>query len=89
MHNNDCENGLRAVVLGRRNWLFMGSADGGRTAAILMTFVQTCRRLNIDSFEYLKDVLTRLPSTPTTEIDQFLPDRWKAAREATQHQAAA
>jgi transposase len=89
MHNNDCENGLRSVVLGRRNWLFMGSADGGQTAAILMTFVQTCRRLNIDCFEYLKDVLTRLPSTPTSEIDQFLPDRWKAAREASQHQAAA
>jgi hypothetical protein len=81
-HNNDCENALRSVVLGRGNWLFMGSADGGQTAAILMTFIQTCRRLKIDSFEYLNDVLTRLPNTPLSEINQFLPDRWKTARQA-------
>jgi transposase len=81
IHNNDCENALRPVVLGRGNWLFMGSADGGQTAAILMTFIQTCRRLKIDSFEYLTDVLKRLPGTSISEIDQFLPDRWKAARE--------
>jgi transposase len=89
-HNNDCENALRPVVLGRGNWLFMGSADGGQSSAILMSFIQTCRRLNINSFEYLTDVLKRLPETPISQIDQFLPDRWKAAREATipQDQAA-
>jgi hypothetical protein len=67
----------------------MGSSDGGQTAAILMSFIQTCRRLNIDCFEYLQDVLTRLPATPISQIDQFLPDRWKAAREADQLQVAA
>ncbi len=81
-HNNDCENALRPIVLGLNKWLFMGSADGGQTAAILMSFIQTCRRLKIDSFEYLTDVLTRLPGTPISQIDQFLPDRWKAARKA-------
>jgi len=81
-HNNDCENALRSVVLGRGNWLFMGSVDGGQTAAILMSFIQTCRRLGIDSFEYLNDVLTRLPETRISQIDQFLPDRWQAARAA-------
>ena len=43
-----------------------------------MSVVQTCRRHKIDPFEYIKDVLTRLPGTPTSQIDQFLPDRWKA-----------
>ena len=40
-----------------------------------MTLIQTCHQSNIDSFEYLKDVFTRLPSTPISQIDQFLSDR--------------
>lgn len=80
-HNNASENGLRPAVLGRRNWLFAGSVQGGRTAAVWMSLIQTCRHHSIDPFEYLKDVLTRLPSTPTSQIDQFLPDRWKQLRD--------
>jgi transposase len=79
--NNSSENGLRPTVLGKNNWLFAGSVDGGKTGAVWMSIIQTCHRLEIDPFEYIKDVLTRLPSTPTSQIDQFLPDRWKADRE--------
>jgi transposase len=81
-HNNNSENGLRPAVLGKNNWLFAGSVEGGRTAAIWMSIVQTCRRHKIDPFEYVKDVLTRLPSATTSQIDQFLPDRWKASQKA-------
>jgi hypothetical protein len=88
VHNNDSENGLRPVVLHRKNSLFAGSAAGGRATAILNSFVQTCRRLKIDSFEYLKDVLTKLPGTPINQIDQFLPDRWKALKEQSTEQTA-
>lgn len=77
MHNNDSENGLRPAVLGRRNWLFAGSMEGGKTAAIWMSIVQTCRRHGIDPFKYLRDVFSRMPSTPISQIDQFLPDAWK------------
>lgn len=77
-HNNLSENGLRPAVLGKNNWLFAGSVDGGCTAAVWMSLIQTCHRLKIDPFEYLKDVLTRLPSASIADIDQFLPDRWKA-----------
>jgi transposase len=80
-HNSNSENGLRPAVLGRRNFLFAGSVEGGHTGAIWMSLIQTCRRLSINPFDYLKDTLTRLPSTPITQIDQFLPDRWKALRE--------
>lgn len=80
-HNNASENGLRPAVLGRRNWLFAGSVQGGRTAAIWMSIIQTCRLHEIDPFEYLKDVFTRLPSASTSSIDDFLPDRWKALRD--------
>jgi hypothetical protein len=83
-HNNNSENALRPAVLGRDNWLFCGSVEGGHTAAIWMSVVQTCRRHKIDPFEYIKDVLTRLPGTPTSQIDQFLPDRWKALQAPAQ-----
>lgn len=81
--NNWSENGLRPAVLGRKNWLFAGSVDGGHTAAIWMSIIQTCRRLDIDPFEYIEDVLNRLPSAKTSQIDAFLPDRWKQLRSAS------
>ncbi len=81
-HNNASENGLRPAVLGRRNWLFAGSVEGGHTAAIWMSLVHTCRRLKIDPFDYFKDVLDRLPATPISQIDQFLPDKWKKLQNA-------
>lgn len=80
--NNLSENGLRPAVLGRRNWLFAGSVEGGRTAATFMSIIHTCRRLDIDPFEYMKDVLTRLPSASIAQVDEFLPDRWKQLRSA-------
>ena len=82
--NNLSENGMRPAVLGRRNWLFCGSVEGGRTAAIFMSIIHTCRRLEIDPFEYMKDVLTRLPGTSTARVDEFLPDRWKQLRSVRQ-----
>lgn len=81
LHNNDSENALRAIVLGVKNHLFAGSAAGGQTTAILMTLVQTCRRLDIDPEEYLADVLERFPGTSHKDIEQFLPDLWKARRD--------
>lgn len=74
--NNAAENALRCVAVGRNNWLFCGSDNGGETAAILFSFTATCRRHEIDPFAYLRDVLNRLPATPINDIDQFLPDRW-------------
>ena len=80
--NNWSENGLRPTVLGRKNWLFAGSVEGGKTAAIYMSVVQTCRRLDIDPFKYMSDVLTRFPFARTSEVDDFLPDRWKRSQHA-------
>jgi transposase len=78
--NNASERALRAVALGRKNFLFAGSDKGGQTAAILYTATQTCRRHGIDPFVYLQDVLTRLPNSPLDDWPQFLPDRWAAAQ---------
>ena len=79
--NNVSERTLREFVLGRKNWLFAGSDHGGRTGAILFSVTATCRRLKIDAFAYLRDVLRRLPEVRPEHLVELLPDRWAG----TQH----
>jgi transposase len=76
--NNVSENALRRVAIGRKNWIFCGSDNGGNTAAVLFTLMATCQRHRVDPFAYIRDVLTRLPATPINDLNQFLPDRWSA-----------
>ena len=79
--NNLAENGIRPIALGRKNWLFLGSETGGQTAAILMSFCATCRKLKINTWEYLSDVLQRINTHPISQIDDLLPDRWQKLRQ--------
>ena len=77
LDNNRTEHALRQQVLGRVNWLFVGSGRGGETAAVLYTLVATCKRLRIDPFAYLRDVFTRLPEIATDKpLEDLLPDHW-------------
>jgi transposase len=78
MTNNASERMNKIIARGRINWLFVGSPQGGVTAAILFSITTTCRRLEIDAFAYLRDLLTRLPSQPPDRLDELLPDRWRA-----------
>ena len=80
--NNAAENALRRVAVGRKNWLFCGSDNGGNTAAILFSLIATCQRHGVNPFDYLTDVLTRIAATPVSRLVQLLPDRWKASRDA-------
>jgi transposase len=78
--NNVAEREMKRIAIGRKNWLFVGSDNGGRTAAVLFSFTSTCHRLGIEPWAYLQDVLTRLPSLPAERLVELLPDRWQAAR---------
>jgi transposase len=80
--NNVAEREMKRIAIGRKNYLFVGSAKGGHTAAVLYSFTSTCHRLDIEPWAYLKDVLTRLPATPAEQLTKLLPDRWQAARTA-------
>ena len=80
--NNVAEREMKQIAIGRKNWLFLGSEQGGKTAAILMSFTSTCKRLGIEPWAYLQDVLTRLPTTPSEELTDLLPHHWQAARQA-------
>jgi hypothetical protein len=65
---------LRAHAIGRRNWSFLGSDRGGRTAATLYSLTGTCKHHGIDPFAYLRDVLGRLPAHRVDRLGELLPD---------------
>jgi transposase len=81
--NNAAENALRRIAVGRKNWLFCGSDNGGATAAVLFSLIATCERHKVDPFAYLRDVLTRIAGTPVSQLDQLLPHCWQAAAPRT------
>jgi transposase len=74
---------MKRIAIGRKNWLFVGSPQGGQTAAVLISFTSTCQQLGVEPWAYLQDVLTRLPATPAGELVELLPDRWRVARMIT------
>jgi transposase len=80
--NNLVENAIRPTKLGAKNWLFLGNLESGKKCAILYTIVENCRRLGINSREYLEDVLTRLPAMKANETASITPAKWLAARTA-------
>jgi hypothetical protein len=81
MVNNAAERALRAVVIGRKNWLFAGSERGGHTAATLYSLIASAKHNRLDPFAYLRDLLTRIPTHPHRQIDQLFPDRWNSLSE--------
>jgi transposase len=78
LDNNRAENMLRIVAVGRKNWLFAGSFEGARRAALLYSLVQSCKLADVAPFPYLKDVLLRVATHPHQRIDQLTPKRWAA-----------
>jgi transposase len=80
--NNRCERAMRQVAVGRKNWLFTGSAAGGERAAILYSLTVGCWELGLDPFEYLSDVLKRISVTPCSEIGRLTPRGWKLERDS-------
>jgi transposase len=80
--NNPAERALRAVAIGRKNYLFFGSDVGGETAAVLYTFTQTCQALGVEPWRYLRDVLGRMPGCPAERLTHLLPDTWAQGQRA-------
>lgn len=73
--NNKSERALRSMAVGRKNWLFMGSAAGGKTAAIIASFIATCKAHDIHPRNYFADVLTRI-AAGETDFESLLPGSW-------------
>jgi transposase len=74
---------MKRVAVSRKNGRSVGSPQGGQTAAVLFSFTSTCRRLGVEPWASLQDVLTRVPTTASAQVGDLLPDRWQVARAAT------
>jgi transposase len=85
--NNLVENAIRPTAVGKKNWLFIGEAGAGQRSAILFTIIENCRRLAINPFEYLRDVLTRLPKMTNQQTHTVTPAAW--AKEQAQAKQSA
>ena len=75
--NSAAERSLRAVVMGRKNYLFMGSDSGGQRAAALYSLIGTAKLNRLDPGLYLRTVLAQIPEHPINRIKQLLP--WNLA----------
>jgi hypothetical protein len=80
--NNGAERSLRGIAVGRRNWTFYGSDNGGRTAAVLTSLITTSKRLGLNPFAYLRDIFERIGAHPQSRLAELLPDQWQAAHSA-------
>lgn len=76
--NNLIENAIRPVAIGRKNYLFAGSHEGAKRAAMLYSFMGTCKMHDINPFEWLRDVLSIIPQYRANRLKELLPHNWKA-----------
>jgi transposase len=81
MTNNAAERAIRPLAVGRHNWTFAGSDDGGRRAAAIYTLIETCKLNDADPQAWLTDVLARLQDHPAKRIAELLPWNWKRERQ--------
>lgn len=75
--NNAAERALRSVVVGRKNYLFNGSDNGGRWGAILYSLIESCKRNNVNPYRYLRDVISRISEYQSSKISNLTPKNWK------------
>ena len=75
--NNAAERALRAVTLGRKNYLFAGSDAGGERAAVVYSLIGTAKLNGLDPESYLRELLTRIADHPINRLEELLP--WNIA----------
>jgi len=76
--NNHIENKIRPLALGRKNYLFAGSHPAAQRAAMIYSFMASCKEHGINPYEWLHDTLCRIPNTKLSELQQLLPgQQWK------------
>jgi transposase len=85
--NNAAERSLRAVALGRKNWLFAGYDDGGERAAAIYSLIGSAKLSNLDCEAYLRYVLERIAEYQINKIDELLP--WNVAAQLPSRRLAA
>jgi hypothetical protein len=82
--NNAAERALRAVAIGRKNYLFAGSDSGGERAAAIYSLIGTAKLNGINPQAYLREVLAKIAEHPINRIDELLPWNLKLEADATE-----
>jgi len=75
--NNAAERAIRPLAIGRKNYLFAGTHEAAENAAIMYSLIETCKLHDINTFDYLKDVITRMPAQLMSKLHELLPYNWK------------
>jgi transposase len=75
--NNHSERQIKLLVIGRKNWLFCGSEQGAKNAAVLYSLMGSCKLAGVDPAAYLRDVLLRIHNHPADRIGELSPRQWK------------
>ena len=73
--NNAAERALRAVAIGRKNWLFFQTEGGGETAVVLLSLVMTAKAIGVDPRTYLRDVMLRI--NHESDVTKLTPHGWR------------
>jgi transposase len=79
--NNEVESGLRAWVLARKTWLFVGHETSARRAADALTLITTCKKMGINPRAYLRDTLRKILAGEKS-LAALLPETYAAAQAA-------
>jgi len=74
--NNQIENKIRPLALGRKNYLFAGSHKGAERAAMMYSFFASCKEHDVNPREWLRDVLIRIGNHKVNRLEELLPGRW-------------
>ena len=78
--NNVAERAIRSIAIGRKNYMFCGSYEGAKRAALIYTIVETCKLQGIEPFEYMRDVIDRNSGYPMKKIYDLTPMGWAKSR---------
>jgi transposase len=79
LSNNFAENSMRPLVVGRKNWIHIGSQHAGPKVAAILSIVESCRRLKIPTRDYMAAVLPGLADLPMNRLKERTPSAWAAA----------
>ncbi len=77
LDTNHLEREIRAIALGRRNWLFCWTEVGAQSVGIVQSLLASCRLQGVDPYVYLVDVLQRIDTQPAFEVHLLTPRLWK------------
>ena len=88
IHNNASELALRREAVGRKNWLFVGSDDGGAVNALFTSLLASCCLCGVEPWAYIRDLLCLLPSWPDHRLLELAPIHWAATRDLAEPRAA-